>query len=68
MREPYFTFNGACAVLRGLTEYMTSSDWWVESFVEVLVDDTIVGTAQIWSPGGEGRAGPIELIGTQSSA
>lgn len=47
---PYFTYNTACAVLRGLAEYMTANQWWFESNVEVSVDGTLVGSAMVWNP------------------
>lgn len=66
MRQPYFTYYTACVVLRGLTEYMTSNDWWAESYVHVFVEGIIVGTAQVWDPDGEVKVASVETIGTQS--
>ena len=66
--EPYFTQDTACAVLRGLPEYMTVSNWWVESFVFVISEGYIIGTAQVWDPHREGSVAPVELVGAQSSA
>ena len=62
-REPYFTPKIACAVLRGLPEYMTLNDWWVESFVRVYVEGTMVGSAQVWNPIGEGPGGSMDVVG-----
>lgn len=47
---PYFSYNTACAVVRGLAEYMTANQWWFESNVEVSVDGTLVGSAMVWNP------------------
>ena len=66
--QPYFTHQTACAVLRGLPEYMTLNDWWTESFVHVFVEGTMVGTAQLWNPHGDGRVASMETMGTQSAA
>lgn len=46
---PYFSYNTACAVVRGLAKYMTANQWF-ESNVEVSVDDTLVGSAMVWNP------------------
>ena len=32
-QEPYLIFHTVCAIVRGLVEWMTGNDWWVESFV-----------------------------------
>ena len=66
--RPYFTHDIVCAVLRGLLEYMTLSNWWVESFVHVLAEGAIVGTAQLLNSQREGSVAPIELVGAQNSA
>lgn len=47
---PYFSYNTACAVVRGLAEYMTANQWWFESDVDVSVDGTLVGSALVWNP------------------
>ena len=47
---PYFSYNTACAVVRGLAEYMTANQWWFESNVDVSVDGTLVGSAIVWNP------------------
>ena len=67
-REPYFTANIACAVLRGLPEYMTLNDWWVESFVRVYVEGISVGSAQVWNPTGVGREGSLNTVGFVATA
>lgn len=67
-RQPYFSHNVACAVLRGLPEFMTLNDWWVESFVRVFVGGTMVGTAQVWNPNGEGRNASVNIVGAQVTA
>lgn len=66
--QPYFTHQTACAVLRGLPEYMTLNDWWTESFVHVFVEGTMVGTAQLWNPYGDGRVALMETMGAQYTA
>ncbi len=53
-QETYFTYNTACAVLRGMPEYMTRNDWWVESLIHVYVDNLMAGTVILWNPGAEG--------------
>ena len=58
---PYFGYNTACAVLRGLAEYMTQYQWWFECDVRVLVQDRDVGSAMVWNP--EGDSG-VALIDT----
>ena len=65
---PYFTHDIVCAVLRGLPEFMTLSNRWVESFVHVLSQGAIVGTAQVLNSQREGSVAPVELVGAQSSA
>ena len=45
--ESYISYNVACAVLRGLAEFMTVHDWWVESLVEIFVDDKMAGFATL---------------------
>ena len=65
---PYLTHDVVCAVLRGLPEFMTLSNWWVESFVHVLSEGTIIGTAQLLNSQREGSVAPVELVGAQSSA
>lgn len=64
-KQPYFTYSTACAVLRGLPEYMTLNRWWFESFVDVWVDGTMVGTAQLWNPDAENMVASIDALGTQ---
>ena len=51
--QPSFTYQAACATLRGLSEFMTINDWWYESFVDIVVYGTLVGSAQLWNPEGE---------------
>lgn len=53
-QPPYFDHNTACAVVRGLAEYMTKEGWWVESLVQVAVEGTVVGSALVWDPEGRG--------------
>ena len=65
---PYFTHDVVCAVLRGLPEYMTLSNWWVESFVHVLSEGATIGTAQLLNSPREGSVAPAELVRPQSSA
>ena len=57
---PYFSYNTACAVLRGLAEFMTENKWWVESDVRVVVQGTDVGSAMVWNPEGEGGVGLVD--------
>ena len=57
---PYFSYNTACAVLRGLAEYMTQYNWWYECDVRVLVQDTDVGSAMVWNPEGDGGVALID--------
>ena len=57
---PYFTYNTACAVLRGLAEFMTQNNWWVECDVRVLVEGTDVGSAMVWNPERDGGAALID--------
>lgn len=61
-REPYFNYNNVCALLRGLPEFMTLNEWWVESFVHVFVGGTEVGTAQVWNPYGAGGDAAVDLV------
>lgn len=42
--------------------------WWVESFVDVLVDGTLVGSAQLWNPEGENRVASMDTVGMQIKA
>ena len=65
---PYFTYDIICAVLRGLLEFMTLSNRWVESFVHVLSQGAIIGTAQVLNSQREGSVAPVELVGAESSA
>lgn len=58
---PYFTHNAACAVLRGLAEFMTQNNWWFECSVRVLVQGTDVGSVLVWNPEGDGG---VALTGT----
>ena len=64
---PVFTHNIACAVMRGLPEYMTLSDWWVESRVHIVSEDYIIGTAKVWNSQREGSVAPVALVGLQNS-
>ena len=65
---PYLTHDVVCAVLRGLPEFMTLSNWWFESFVHVLSEAAIIGTAQLLNSQREGSVAPVELVGAQNSA
>ena len=59
---PYLTYNIACAVLRGLAEFMTQNNWWVESNVRILVESTDVGSAIVWNPEGDGGVALLDTM------
>lgn len=39
-----------------------------ESFVRVYVGGTMVGSAQVWNPNGEGLGGSMDFVGMQNTA
>ena len=54
-----FTFNGMCAVVRGLAEFMTARNWWVESYVEIVIEGIEAGNVLVWNPDGGADAASI---------
>ena len=58
--SPGFTYNAACAGLRGLAEFMTQTNWWSECHVRVLMEDEEVGSVMVWNPEGDGGVSSMD--------